>query len=50
MLAAGMVVEVLRRHDEAAVRSAVLEALAPYRTPAGTYRLDNEWHYLIAHA
>jgi hypothetical protein len=26
-----------------------LEALAPYRTPKG-YRLENEYHYLIASA
>jgi SAM-dependent methyltransferase len=36
------------RKDEA--RAAVLEALAACRTPDGGYRIDNEWHHLIAHA
>jgi SAM-dependent methyltransferase len=48
MLAPGLVVDVLRRHDEDAVRSAIVDALARYRTPDGTYRLTNEWRYLIA--
>jgi hypothetical protein len=25
-------------------------ALAPYREPDGSYRLDNEFHYLVARA
>ncbi len=28
----------------------IVEALAPYRNPDGGYRLENEWHYLIASA
>ena len=36
------------RQDEA--RAAVLEALAACRTPAGGYRIENDWHYLIARA
>ena len=35
---------------EPEVRAALLDALAPYRTPEGGYRLENEWHFLIAHA
>jgi SAM-dependent methyltransferase len=35
---------------EPALRSAVLDALAPYRTADGSYRLENEWHTLIARA
>jgi hypothetical protein len=31
-------------------RAALVEALAPYRTPDGGYRLENEWHYLLARA
>jgi hypothetical protein len=27
-----------------------VDALAVCRTPDGSYRLDNEWHYLIARA
>jgi SAM-dependent methyltransferase len=30
------------------VERAMGEALAPYRTQAGGYRLENEWHYLVA--
>jgi hypothetical protein len=36
------------RADE--LREALLEAVAAYRTPEGGYRLENEWHYLIATA
>jgi len=36
------------RQDEA--RAAVLEALAVCRTSAGGYRIENDWHFLIARA
>jgi SAM-dependent methyltransferase len=36
------------RQDEA--RDAVLEALAVCRTPACGYRIENDWHFLIARA
>jgi SAM-dependent methyltransferase len=35
---------------EPELRAALLEALSPYRTPSGSYRLENEWHYLVARA
>jgi SAM-dependent methyltransferase len=35
---------------EEAVKDAIVEALAPYRTTDGSYRLSNEYHYLIARA
>ena len=35
--------------DEDALRAAIAEGLAPYRTADGGYRLRNEFHYLIAH-
>jgi SAM-dependent methyltransferase len=35
---------------EGAVKAAIVEALAPYRTADGGYRLSNEYHYLIARA
>jgi SAM-dependent methyltransferase len=50
MLAPGLVVEVARTVGEEPVRRAILEALAPYRTPDGGYRLRNEWHYVVARA
>jgi SAM-dependent methyltransferase len=36
------------REDE--VRAAIVEGLAPYRTPDGGYRLENEFHFLITRA
>ena len=33
-----------------AVRSATVEALVPFRTPAGAHRIVNAWHDLIATA
>jgi SAM-dependent methyltransferase len=35
---------------EAAVKDAIVEGLAKYRAPDGSYHLDNEYHYLIARA
>jgi SAM-dependent methyltransferase len=35
---------------EPEVRAALLEALAPFRTPDGGYRLENEWHTVVATA
>jgi hypothetical protein len=32
------------------VHAAIIESLAPHRSPTGGYRLENEWHYLIASA
>jgi SAM-dependent methyltransferase len=50
MLAPGLIVEVIDAVGEAAVREAVVSALARYRTPERGYRLENEWHFLIASA
>jgi SAM-dependent methyltransferase len=36
------------REDE--LRRAIVRGLAPYRRPDGSYRLSNEYRYLIAHA
>jgi SAM-dependent methyltransferase len=33
-----------------AVRTAIVDALAPHRTADGGYRLQNEFHYLVAYA
>ena len=35
---------------ERELASAIVDGLAPYRTPEGGYRLTNEFHYLIARA
>lgn len=50
MLAAGGIVEVVGPSREDAVRAAIVEALASCRTSTGGYRLENEWHYLLASA
>lgn len=50
MLAPGNIAEIVRDAGDAAVRDAIVGALAPYRTPDGGYRLVNEWHFLVAHA
>ena len=50
MLAPGPMVEAVQRFGEDAVRRAILTSLAPFRTPTGGYRLENEWHYLVAAA
>jgi SAM-dependent methyltransferase len=36
-----------REHD---LRSAIVDGLAPYRQPDGSYRLSNEYRYLVARA
>jgi SAM-dependent methyltransferase len=35
---------------EQELKHAIVEGLEPYRTGDGSYRLSNEFHYLIAHA
>ncbi len=35
---------------EQELKTAIVDGLAPYRTPKGSYRLSNEFHYLIARA
>jgi len=50
LLAPGGIVRAVDLAGEDAVRAAIVEAMAPYRTPGGGYRLRNEWHYLLARA
>ena len=35
---------------ERELENAIVEGLAPYRRPDGSYRLSNEYHYLLARA
>jgi SAM-dependent methyltransferase len=35
---------------EQELKTTIVDGLAPYRTPDGSYRLSNEYHYLIATA
>jgi SAM-dependent methyltransferase len=48
LLSPGGVAEAIETSGEEAVANAIVESLAPYRVPSGGYRLENEWHYLIA--
>jgi SAM-dependent methyltransferase len=50
MLSAASGVAAARAAGEEAARAAVLDALAPFRTADGAYRLPNEYHYLLARA
>lgn len=47
-LSAGLVALAARIAGEETVRTAIASALARFRTADGSYRLTNEWHYLIA--
>src|SRR6266511_2000896 len=46
---AGIAVLVGPDHEDE-VKDAIVAGLAPHRTPDGRYRLDNQFHYLIARA
>ena len=48
LLASGPVVLAIRTSGEEKVRAAVTEAIAPYETPQGGYRLENKFRYLAA--
>ena len=50
MLAPGPVGEAVRHVGEPAVGDAIAAALAPRRRPDGSYRLENEWHCVLARA
>jgi hypothetical protein len=50
MLAPAGLAELVGPAREAEVRDEIVEALAPYRTPSGGYRLENESHFMVARA
>jgi len=50
MLAPGGIATLVGPEREPDVKRAIVEELAPYRTSEGGYRLQNEYHYLIARA
>lgn len=50
MLASGPATLAIRTSGEDAVRHAVLEACAPFRTADGGYRIETEWRYVTAKA
>jgi SAM-dependent methyltransferase len=47
LLAAGGSVLAADRAGRETVEAAIREAVVPYRRPDGSYRLENEWHYLV---
>ena len=50
MMSAGGFGAIVGPERQEAARAAIVDALAVCRTPDGGYRLENEWHYLIARA
>ena len=50
MMSAGGFGAIVGPERQDAARAAIVEALAVCRTPEGGYRVENEWHYLIARA
>lgn len=50
LLSSAPAVIAARASGEQAVRDAIRAAMAPYRTGGGGYRIENEWHYLVARA
>lgn len=50
MMAPAGIAELVGPAREQEVKSEIVEALAPYRTADASYRLQNEFHYLIARA
>jgi SAM-dependent methyltransferase len=50
MMSAGGFGAIVGPERQDAARAAIVEALAVCRTPEGGYRLENEWHTLVARA
>jgi SAM-dependent methyltransferase len=48
MLAPMGIAELVGQSREHEVKARIVEALAPYRAPGGHYRLENEFHFLVA--
>lgn len=50
MISPGPIGAAVRHAGEEAVAEAILDALAPNRRADGSYRLENEWRYVLARA
>src|SRR5262245_23632724 len=50
MLSAGSAVAAVEHAGRALVVETIRRSLAPYREADGSYRMPNEWHYLVARA
>lgn len=50
LLAAAGSVAAIAAVGRETVETSIAEAVAPYRRPDGSFRLENEWHYLVSRA
>jgi len=50
MVAPAGIAKLVGPSREQDVKAAIIKGLAPYRTPGGSYVLQNDFHYLIARA
>jgi SAM-dependent methyltransferase len=50
MVAPAGIAELAGPAQEEAVRRRIVDALAPFRTADGSYRLENEFHFVVARA
>jgi len=50
LLSSGPAIRAIQTRGEDAVRAAVLQVIAPFKTSGGGYYLTNNFHYLIAKA
>jgi SAM-dependent methyltransferase len=50
LLAPGGLALLVGAEREGEFKQALIDGLAPYRAPDGTYRLSNQYHYMIARA
>jgi SAM-dependent methyltransferase len=50
MMAPAGIAALVGPEREGEVRAAIVEGLAPFRAPEGGYRLENQFHFLIARA
>ena len=50
MLGAGGLALIAEATGDNRVEATIVDALAPYRTPEAGYRLESEWHYVVARA
>ncbi len=50
MLSVGGLASIVGPAAERELGEQVVRALAPYRLPSGAYRLENEWHFMLAEA
>jgi hypothetical protein len=50
LLSAGPAIRAIDHSGEEAVRAAVLEAIAPFRRPSGSYLMQNRFRFVVASA